>query len=175
MIRIDTNDSYYLYHLHAFVYWYHIIRMKIIFLQDVRNVGKKYDMKDVPDGYARNFLFPNKLAKPATPAAQKDLEATKARRNKNEEEFQKHIEELTRTMKDRTLEFFLKTDEAGSVFGSVNKETILKAVRDAKLVTKEHLEIELDRPIKEFGEKKIPVRFKNGVSGELKVIVRPQQ
>ncbi len=148
--------------------------MKVIFTEDIRNVGKKYDVKDVADGYARNFLFPNKLAEPASPAAFKKLEAMKADFRKNEEEYRKHAEEIIRKMSERSPEFFLKTDESGAVFGSVNKEMILKALRDAGLVTKERVEIELDRPIKEIGEHKIALRFKNGITGELKIIVRPQ-
>ena len=149
--------------------------MKVIFLQDVRNVGKKFDVKDVSDGYARNFLFPNNLAKLATPAAQKELEMLKSRTDKGEQEFKKRTEELLRVMNERTLEFFLKTDAVGSVFGSVNKEDILKALRDTGLVSKERVEVELERPLKEFGERKINIRFRNGVEGEIRVIVRPQQ
>ena len=60
--------------------------MKVIFLEDVRNVGKKYDIKDVSDGYARNFLFPNKLAETATPEAIKKLESMKAAHEKEDKE-----------------------------------------------------------------------------------------
>jgi large subunit ribosomal protein L9 len=148
--------------------------MKIILLQDIKGVGKKYDAKDVADGYARNFLLPNKLAEIATPSSLKELEIRKSEMNKNEQESKKHTEELLRQMKERTLEFFLKTDEAGSIFGSVNKDAILKALRDAGLVTKERVEIELTHPLKEFGEHKIGIRFRNGMSGDIKVIIRPQ-
>lgn len=148
--------------------------MKVIFLQDVRSIGKKFDAKDVSDGYARNFLFPNKLAELATPAALKKLEAADAQQSKNEVELKKRTEEIIRLMKDRALEFILKSDEVGSVFGSVTKEAILSAMRDAGLITKERVEIELDRPIKEFGERTLKVRFRNGIEGELKIIVRPE-
>ncbi len=148
--------------------------MKIILLQDTRGIGKRFDVKDVSDGYARNFLFPNKLAKPATEAALKEIETLKAHLNEDEEKFKKHVTELKMAFDERTLEFFLKTDDAGSVFGSVNKETILSALRDTGLVTKERVEIELDRPIKELGERKIKVRFRNGLEGEIKIVVKPQ-
>ena len=148
--------------------------MKVIFLEDVGRAGKKHEVKEVADGYARNFLFPNKLAKPATPAAIKELEIALARLNKNEAEVRKRAEEIVRKMKEMALEFYLKTDSQGSVFGSINKESILKALRDVGLITKERVEITLDHPIKEFGDKIVPVRFKNGVSGEIKVVVRPQ-
>lgn len=149
--------------------------MRAIFLTDVKNVAKRYDVKDVADGYARNFLFPNNLAKPATPAALKELEILKKKARKDVEEFKKHTEELARKMKETTLEFRLKTDEAGSVFGSVNKEAILRALRDAKLITKERVEIKMARPIKELGEHKIPLHFKDGSEAELRISVRPQE
>lgn len=148
--------------------------MKVIFLQDVKNVAKRHDMKDVADGYARNFLFPKKLAEQATPTALKELAVLREKIAKGEHEFEKRVEELKRRIGEQTLEFYLKADEGGSVFGSVNKDTILSALRDSGLITKERVEIKLERPIKEFGEHKIPLRFKNGSEAELKIIVRPQ-
>ncbi len=149
--------------------------MKIIFLQDVRGKGKRGEIKDVNDGYARNFLFPNKLAEPATGGALKKLEASKARLEKENEDLKKHVDELLRKINERALEFTLKSDDEGTVFGSVTKEAILKALRDAGLVTKERVEIEVDRPIKAFGEHKIPFRFRSGITGELKILVLPEK
>ena len=147
--------------------------MKVILSEDVRSLGKKHDVKDVSDGYARNFLFPNKLAEPATPGALKKLAAMKAKTSKNEEELKKRLEEIARKINDTALEFKLKTDKDGSVFGSVTKEQILNAMRDAKLIRSERVEIKLDRPIKEIGEHKIAVDMKKEVGAELKVVVRP--
>lgn len=151
--------------------------MRIILLEDVRNIGKKHDVKDVSDGYARNFLFPNRLAEPATPAATRKLEALKDRLNKDEVEFKKHLGELARKINNTSIEFQLKTDESGSVFGSVNKEAILKALREHKLINKERVDIELDRPIKELGVHRVKVDLKKGIEASLGivVIVSPQE
>ncbi len=149
--------------------------MKIILLQDIQGVGKKNDIKEVSDGYARNFLFQNNLAKPATPVNIKELENLKSKLDKKEIELKKHLEELARKINEISLEFMLKTDEAGSVFGSVTKEMILKSLRENHLVTKERVEITLDHPLKAFGEHKIPVDLKKGITAELKIILRPQQ
>jgi large subunit ribosomal protein L9 len=149
--------------------------MRVIFLEDVKNVARRYEIKDIADGYARNFLFPNSLARLATPSAMKELEILKEKARREDEEFKKRVEELVRKMNERALEFRLKTDEAGSVFGSVNKEAILRALRDSGLITKERVEIKLSRPIKEFGEHKVPVRFKDGNEAELKIIVRAEK
>jgi large subunit ribosomal protein L9 len=149
--------------------------MRVIFLQDVKGVAKRHDVKDVADGYARNFLFPKKLAGQATPAALKELTALREKTAKEAHEFEKHAEELKRRIGEQALEFYLKADEGGSVFGSVNKDAILSALRDSGLITKERVEIKLERPIKELGEHKIPLHFKNGSEAELKIIVRPQK
>ena len=149
--------------------------MKIILSQDVRSIGKKNDVKEVSDGYARNFLFPNNLAKPATPANVKALEILKTKFTQEEAELKKHLEELARNIGGIALEFTLKTDEAGSVFGSVTKEMILKSLREHHFVIAERVEIELSHPLKEFGEHIVPLDFKKGIKTELKVILRPQQ
>lgn len=149
--------------------------MKIILLEEVRSLGHKYDVKEVSDGYARNFLFANKLAKPATAGAIKELEALKNKVRKNEAELLKHLEGAARKLRETALEFTLKTDAAGSVFGSVTKEMILKALRNHELVRKEHVGIELERPLKELGEYKIPVELGKGIVSEIKIVVRPEQ
>ncbi len=148
--------------------------MKIILLKDIRNIGGKNEIKEVADGYARNFLFINNLAKPATPTAVKELEKLKSELNKNEAELKKHLEELARKINATSIEFPLKADENGSIFGSVNKDAILKSLREHKIIGKERLDIELDHPIKEIGTHKVKVDLKKGIRATLGVIIRQQ-
>lgn len=145
--------------------------MKIIILEDIKKLGKRFEVKEVSDGYARNFLFPNKLAELATPAALAKIEAMKAEHDKEDGEAKKRLKEIAADMEAAKLVFPLKTDAAGSAFGSINKETILKALRDRRIITKERIDIDLDRPIKEFGEYKIAIDLKKGVAAELKIKV----
>lgn len=149
--------------------------MKIILLEDVRGAGKKNDIKEVSDGYARNFLFPNNLAQQATPANINRLEKTKSKHDHEEMELIKHLEGIARKMNEISLEFMLKTDETGSVFGSVTKEMIHKSLRENRIVSAERVEISLAHPLKELGEHKIAVDLKKGITAELKVILRPQR
>lgn len=149
--------------------------MKVILLADIGGMGKKYDVKDVSDGHARNLLLPKKLAKPATPQALKELGQLKAELEKENAELRKHLEELARQINESYLEFELKTDEKGSVFGSVTKGMILRAMREQNWLRKERVDILLEHPLKEFGEHKVAVDFKKGITAELKIIVRPQQ
>lgn len=146
--------------------------MKVILLAEVRKVGKKYEVKDVSDGYARNLLFPNKLAEPATPGALKKLEAMRAEHEREDSELRARLAEIARKLADTKIEFTLAADSSGALYGSVNKDSILKALREHGFVTKERVEIELKYPIKEAGEYTVPVDLKKGVSADLRIIVR---
>lgn len=145
--------------------------MKVIFLNDVRNVGKKYEIKDVSDGYARNFLLPNKLAETATPAAIKKIESIKTEHEKEDKELMAHLEATARRISETKLQFDVKTDRSGAVFGSVNKETIVKALREHKLIGTERIDIDLKYPIKELGEYSVPIDLKKGVTAKLGIVV----
>jgi len=149
--------------------------MKIILLDDVRSLGKKFDVKDVSDGYARNFLFPNKLAEPATDGTLKKIEAMRAEHEKKDREFRAELEAIALKLKGTKLEFFLKTDKTGAIFGSVNKESILKALREHRFITTERVDIDLKYPIKELGEYTVKVDLKKGVTAELKIVVQKSE
>ena len=148
--------------------------MKVIFLDDVRNVGKKYDIKDVSDGYARNFLFPNKLAEAASPEAIKKLESMKAVHEKEDKETLAQLEAVAQKINETKIQFVVKTDKSGAVFGSVNKESILKALREHKLIGTERIDIDLKYPIKELGEYVVPIDLRKGVVAKLGVVVKSE-
>lgn len=148
--------------------------MRVILLEDVAGLGKKYEIKEVKDGYAKNYLLPRKLAVQATEKEIKKLELLKNKFIKQEEELIKHLNELKRLIEDRTIEFYLKTDKNGKVFGSVNKEMILKALREHKLITKERVNIILDRPLKEIGEHLLDIDLKKDIVAKLRIIIHPQ-
>ncbi len=145
--------------------------MKIILLEDVRGVGKKFELKDVNDGYARNFLFPNKLAESATPGALKKLAAMKEEHDKDEALLIGRLNTIAKKINETKIEFAVKVDASGAVFGSVNKESILKALREHDIVTKERVEIELKYPLKEIGEYTVPIDLKKGIMATLRVVV----
>ena len=148
--------------------------MKIIILEEVRGVGKKYEVKDVSAGYARNFLFPNKLAETATPSSLKKLETMRAEHDKAEIEYKNHLETLAKKISEMRIQFDLKKGKDGSVFGVVNKESILKALREHHLVTKERVDVKLEHPIKEEGLYVVTIDLKKGVEAELKIIVKAE-
>jgi large subunit ribosomal protein L9 len=131
--------------------------MKIILLKDVAKIGKKYDIKDVSDGYAQNMLLPRGLAKLATKDAIAKVEQLKANdltaKRIQEELLLKNLE----IIKNLKLELKEKTNEKGHLFAGITKEIL-----HSELVKKTRLNIDissirLDKPIKEVGEHKVLV------------------
>jgi len=144
--------------------------MKVIFLQDLRGIGKKGEVKQVADGFARNQLFPKKLARAATKDA---MDALQKEFKASAEELI-HLEGVKRLIESRSLTFDMKIGNAREVFGSVTKDTILTGLRDAKLITKERASIKLERPLKELGAHVAEVELSHGIRAKLTVILQAQ-
>ncbi len=100
--------------------------MKIILLENIPKLGKKYDIKNVSDGYALNFLIPKKLAVAATSQKVKEIENLKKQEELKNQKIQALFKEWAEKIKNTTLDFRLKTDKSGKTFGSVTKEDIAK-------------------------------------------------
>jgi len=148
--------------------------VKVILLKDIKDLGKKNDVKDVNDGHARNFLIPKGFAKAATAETLKGHEKTMAIDAAHAEAHRKKLQELARSLEGREFTFYLKSDAKGSVFGSVTKEAILKTLRAEGGVSPERVYIVLDHPIREFGVTKVPVEFQRDIKATITVIVRPR-
>lgn len=144
-------------------------------MQDVRGIGKKYEIKEVSDGHARNFLMPRKLAEAATPSALSRLDALKREMEKEDAELTKRLVEIKNIIQSNSIKFPVKADENGNVFGSINKESILKAMREHGWVTKERVEVILDHPLKKVGEYKIKINLKKGIEAELNTILEVEK
>jgi len=146
--------------------------MKVILLQDIKGIGKKYEVKEVADGYARNFLFPKKMATAATPSTLANLEKEKAlfeaKRQERIAALKKEVEKISAT----PLRFRLKVGKKGEIFGSVSSLDIEKALKN--LGVKE-AKPELEQSLKELGEHKVTVDLGEGVKGEIKVILEKEE
>lgn len=147
--------------------------MKVILTKDVPKLGRKNEIKEVSDGYARNFLFANNLAKPATPDSLKALETARAQaeRDKSREvEIQKSIVEKLKSLE---LRFKVKIGEKGKSFGSVTPAKIKEAL--AKLGFQiERESVLIDDSIKTTGEHNIKIKLSHDLIGEVKVIVESE-
>ena len=120
-------------------------------------------------------MIPKNLAKPTSAEALKKLESLKASWQLKENTIRKELETVAKNIQDRSLIFFLKVDDKNNPFGSVTKEMILSAIRDNAFVTKERVDIKLDRPLKELGEYEVEVEFKKGIKTQLKIEVKPKK
>lgn len=145
--------------------------MKVILLKDVKNVGKKDEIKEVSDGYARNFLFKNNLAMQATDGNRKILDARKKEEAKAEEEKKKEAQALAARLKDIVLEFQLNTGKEGNVFGSISTKQIAAAL-EKEGIRIDRRKIILDTPIDSLGTTLVKADlYKNQVTGEINVHV----
>ena len=144
--------------------------MKVIFLQDVQRVGKRYEIKDVNDGYALNFLFPKKLAEAATQKAIAELDKRKKEiiieREVREELLLKNLENI----RGKIVTITTKADEKGHLFSGIHKKEIAEAAMREHIAQISEELIMLDKPIKEIGEFDIPVEVK-GKKSSFRLIV----
>ncbi len=148
--------------------------MRVIFLERVPGKGDKGQVKEISDGYARNFLIPRGLAVPATPEKLKKLESEEKAHNAKEIETKHRLQKIADEIAAKKIQFFLKSDPHGSVFGSVNKENISKALREHGLTTHDRVDIELKYPLKDFGEHEVVVHLHHGVDAKMMIIISPE-
>ena len=144
--------------------------MKVILLQDVQEVGKKNEVKEVADGFARNYLFPKELAKPAFQDALKQLEREKEIAVKEAEEDLAATESLVAQLDGQEIEITAKVDEGGKLYGSITAAKVAKAIKEKGFVIKPK-QIKLTEPIRETGESEVNLEFPHGLEAKIKVIV----
>jgi len=147
--------------------------MKIIFTKDVPAVGKKDEMKNVSDGYARNFLFLKGLARPATENAIKNLKHALSEKQKTSTLRHDHAQTVAERLKTITLHFKTKIGEKGKSFGSISSAKIQQELKK-KGITVDKEDILLEEPIKTLGEKMIPIRLHPDLSVEVKIIIESE-
>lgn len=148
--------------------------MKVILLQDIKSVGKKGQVIDASDGYARNFLLPKKMAVIADAANMNALktknEADKYKRDMN----LATAKELSQKMKEFELVFNIKAGDNGKIFGSITSKDIADELNKKYFVEVDKKKVCLNDPIKNVGVYNIEIKLFEGVSGLLKVSVLPE-
>ena len=147
--------------------------MKVILLTDVKGSGKKDEIINVSDGYARNFLFPKKMAVEATPGAMKEIERKRAAEAAREAERRAQAEEKARQLKDKTVNVQVKCGEKGRLYGSITTAEIAQELEKQHGVKVDKRKIELENPIRNIGTRTITVGLYTGVSARMLVNVEP--
>lgn len=144
--------------------------MKIILLREVERLGKPFDIVDVKDGYARNYLFPRKLAIVATPKTIKGLEKSRKRFSKRLSEMKDHYHSLVEQLNNVTVKTTIKTGIDGKSFGSITSSDISLLLKNEGIeVDKKH--IVLDEPIKHPGVYDIKVHLHEHTNAVFKLVV----
>lgn len=144
--------------------------MKVILLKDVNKLGKRFDIKEVADGYARNFLLSKNLAKPATEAAVKALETEKAAAEAMAVLDLAQTQDLVARLDGQEIEIPAKVSEEGNLYAGLTPQKISKVLQEKGYDVRKN-QVRISGPIKEVGEYEVIVEFSHGLEAKVKIIV----
>ena len=148
--------------------------MKVILLEDVKSLGKKGEIVNVSDGYARNMILPKKLGLEATPKNLNDLKLQKANEAKVAQENLEAAQAFAKDLEDKEVILTLKVGEGGRTFGSVSTKEISEAAKKQLNLDIEKKKLVLPNPIRNLGVTNVPVKLHPKVTGSLKVWVKEE-
>lgn len=145
--------------------------MKVIFLQDVKGKGKKGDIKEVPNGYAQNFLIKNNLAKPANNKSMAELKGKQKAKEKQDAEVLAEAKELKALLEkeETVVKINAKAGEDGRLFGSIPSKQIADVLNKQYKIKIDKRKIELDQPIRALGFTQVPVKLHPQVTATINV------
>ncbi len=145
--------------------------MKVILLQDVKGTGKKGELVEVSDGYARNFLLPKKVAKKATAQAMSELKNAEESKAFKIEEEKKAANAAKAVIEGKSLNIKAKAGQGGRLFGSVTAKEIATELKKQFSLNVDKRKISLDADIKAFGTYNADIKLYTGIVAKLKVVV----
>ena len=149
--------------------------MKVILTQDVKGVGKKDQILEVNDGYARNFLIPKKLGVQASTANLALLKSKQDSRDFKKQEEKKEAEQIKEKLEKIRLDIKVKSGENGKIFGGVTSKEISDVLKDKYSINIDKKKIELKETIKIVGITTIDIKLFEGIIGKVKVNVIPEK
>ena len=147
--------------------------MKVVLLKDVKNMGKRDDILNVSDGYARNFLFPQKLAAEATPGTLKEIERKRAAQDAREAELRTEALAKAELLKNKTIVLQVKCGDKGRLYGSVTAAEVAEALEKQHGIKADKRKIDIGDPIRETGVRTISVWLYSGVTTLMQLDVQP--
>ncbi len=145
--------------------------MKVILLQDVKSLGKKGEIVEVSDGYARNFVLPKKLGLEANSKNMNDLKLQKANEEKIAKQQLEAAQELARVLETKEVVVKMKSGEGGKTFGSISSKEIAEEAKKQCALELDKKKIQLPEAIKSLGVYEVNVKLHTKVTGKLKVKV----
>ncbi len=147
--------------------------MKVILLQDVKNIGKEGEVKEVSDGYARNFLIPKGLVLEATKANLKENQEKNERLQNRKEKEKGDAIALQAKVDNKQIEVKAKTGAGDKLFGAITAKEIAEGLEKQHKIKIDRKKIELKEPIKHLGEYTITIKIYPSVQAQIKVVVSP--
>jgi len=148
--------------------------MKVILIQDIDKLGKKYDIKDVKRGYAMNHLIPLNLVRPATKEALKWLEIQLEIKQKKQVETLKETQVMVSKINDLEVVFLVKIGEKNQLFESINTQKIKDRLKELGFELSKN-QIELKDPIKKIGEFPVKISFDHNLEATIRVIITEEK
>ena len=148
--------------------------MKVILLQDIENIGTKYDVKEIKDGYARNFLIPKNLVKLATEKNLKSMEIQKQIQAKKSEQDLEKTQGTATKLDGLEIIIPVKIGEENQLFESINTQKIADKIKELGFEVKK-TQIVLKEPIKEAGEFSLKIKFEHNLEAEIRVIITEEK
>jgi large subunit ribosomal protein L9 len=145
--------------------------MKVVLLQDVKAQGKKDQVVEVSDGYARNFLFPKKLAVPADAKVINDIKNKQSSAKHKEEVERENARALAKKLSETTIKLTAEAGADGRFYGAITSKDIAEALKAQAGIEADKRNILLDAPIKAFGTYKIELKIYADISGKFNVTV----
>ncbi len=149
--------------------------MKVIMLADVKSIGKKDEIVNVSDGYARNFLFPRKLAVEATPGASKEVERKRAAERQREMERRAEAEKRAGALRGKVILVQTRCGSQGRLYGSVTSAEVAQSLKNQYQVDVDKRKIELEEAIRTVGEYPVTVRLYPEVTAKMTIRVQPSE
>lgn len=148
--------------------------MKVILLEDVKTLGKKGDIVDVSDGYARNAILPKKLGVEANNKNKNDLKLQKANEEKLAKEQLEAAQAFAQELAEKFVVVKMKAGEGGRAFGSVSSKEIVQAIKEQYDITLDKKKVQLAEAIKNFGTYEVSVKLHPKVTGKFNVKVQEE-
>ena len=146
--------------------------MKVILLQDIKGTGKKDQIIEISDGYARNFLLPRKLAKEATAEVLNSRQIAQSEDKHREAVKRAEAEKLARELKGKVIQLNVRGGDNGKIYGSVTNDQIATALKEQMQVEIDKRKVEIEEPIKNAGQAFVTLKLMAGVSTRIIVNVK---
>jgi large subunit ribosomal protein L9 len=147
--------------------------MKVVLLKDVKNLGKRDEIVNVSDGYARNFLFPQKLAAEATTGAMKEIQRKRAAQDARDAEKLAEAQAKAAQLKNKVIVLQVKCGEKGRLYGSVTNAEVAEELEKQHGIQVDKRKIDIGDPIREVGFRDITVQLHTGVTTPMRLDVQP--